>query len=202
MDEVPMASMPISRNQARPAPICKKSAPRRCAAGAAARTGANVRNSLARSWTGKRVLHQQKPPQPAKRRESPRRFPSSPPTPSRGGLWGRVTNCWATGPEEQMTPQQAKRAGYCIVSRRKPTWAARLDRKDWKEYMASTHPGGMYWVKCLGKDAADHYRRCHSKDVIEVPIAWIKALPNSHSGPVAFLPSNAELTGGASRRPG
>lgn len=89
---------------------------------------------------------------------------------------------------EQMTPQYAKRSGYCIVSRRKPTHAARIDRKDWKEYMASRHPGGMEWVIILGKDAADVYRRCYSKDVIVVPSSWIKELPNSGNGPTVFMP--------------
>lgn len=84
----------------------KKAAPRICAAGAAVRTGVNVRNSLARSWTGKRVLYQQKPPQPAKCRESPRRPPSHP-TPSRGGLWGGAP----TEIEVMKTKQPLRRFG-------------------------------------------------------------------------------------------
>ena len=95
-----------------------------------------------------------------------------------------------------ITAKQAKAAGYCITSRRAPTWATRIDRKDWREHMAAQHPGGMEWVKCLGKDAADHYRRMYSKDTIVVHSGWVKLLPNSGQGPAEFLPSNAEVTGG------
>ena len=96
---------------------------------------------------------------------------------------------------EQMTKQQAKRSGYCIVSRRKPTHAARIDRKDWKEHMASMHAGGMEWVRIMGKDAADFYRRCYSKDVIVVPSSWAKELPNSGNGPAVFVSQNNRTSG-------
>lgn len=36
-----------------------------------------------------------------------------------------------------MTPAQAAASGYCIISRKAPTWAARIDRKDWREAMAA-----------------------------------------------------------------
>lgn len=52
--------------------------------------------------------------------------------------------------------------------------------------MAGFHPSGMEWVKALGKDAADHYRRMYSKDTIVVPTGWIKILPNSRSGPTEY----------------
>jgi hypothetical protein len=84
--------------------------------------------------------------------------------------------------------KKARKAGYCIVSRKKPTLAARIDRKDWKEYMASKHPGGMDWVKFLAKDAADYYRRCYSKDIVVVPASWTKKLPNSNDGSTEFMP--------------
>ena len=93
-----------------------------------------------------------------------------------------------------ISAKQAKAAGYCITSRRAPTWATRIDRKDWREYMASQHARGMEWVKGLGKDAADHYRRCFSKDTIVVHSGWVKLLPNSGQGPTEFLPANHELT--------
>lgn len=41
---------------------------------------------------------------------------------------------------------------------------ARIDRPDWREFMASGHLGGMGWVNCLGLQAADHYRRCFTSD--------------------------------------
>jgi hypothetical protein len=82
----------------------------------------------------------------------------------------------------EITAQQAKSLGYCITSRRAPTWATRIDRKDWREHMASHHAHGMEFVKCLGKSAADHYRRIYSKDTLVVPSGWVKILPNSHDG--------------------
>ena len=85
-----------------------------------------------------------------------------------------------------ISAERAKASGYCITSRRSPVWATRIDRKDWREFMASQHPRGMEWVKCLGKDAADHYRRVYSQDTIVVPSGYVKLLPNSNSGPTEF----------------
>jgi hypothetical protein len=86
------------------------------------------------------------------------------------------------------TLEQAKAAGYCITSRAYRT-ASRLDRADWKQKLASTHVDGMAWVECLGdQSAADHYRRCLTRDQITVPSSWIKELGNSGSGPDRFLP--------------
>ena len=87
-----------------------------------------------------------------------------------------------------MTPEQAKAAGYCITSR-KHREATRIDRADWKEHMASKQPDGIAWVDSMIsiRCAADHYRRCYSKDTIVVPAAWIKKLPNSGDGPHEFL---------------
>jgi hypothetical protein len=84
-----------------------------------------------------------------------------------------------------ITAKQAKAAGYCITSRA-ATLATRIDREDWREHMADQHPQGMDWVKCLGKDAADQYRRVYSKDNITVPAGWVKLLPNSGQGPTDF----------------
>lgn len=90
----------------------------------------------------------------------------------------------------KLTLQQAIAAGYCITSRRSRL-ATRLDRRDWREYMAKQHApwdpdgDGMDWVNCLdnGSGAADHYRRCHSKDDIVVPVEWISKMKNSGQGP-------------------
>ena len=87
-----------------------------------------------------------------------------------------------------ISAKQAKAEGYCITSRRSPTWATRIDRKDWREHMAANHPSGMEWVKRLGDDASDHYRRIFSKDTIVVHSGWVKLLPNSRQGPTEFLP--------------
>ncbi len=63
-----------------------------------------------------------------------------------------------------------KGMGYRRISRTYGV-VSRIDRPDWKEHMASTHPGGMDWVNCLLQtpgQAEDHYRRCHSNDKIEL----------------------------------
>ena len=86
-----------------------------------------------------------------------------------------------------ISAKDAKKAGYCIISRKSPTWAARIDREDWREHMASQHSNGMKWVLALGDMAADHYRRCFSKDVIVVHSGFIKLLPNSGNGPTEFV---------------
>jgi hypothetical protein len=85
-----------------------------------------------------------------------------------------------------MTAKQAAAKGYAIVSRAS-CWAARIDRHDWREHLAESHPTGMKWVTALGASAADQYRRCKSRDVIVVPQGWVRLLPNSGSGPTEFV---------------
>lgn len=89
----------------------------------------------------------------------------------------------------RFTLEQARDAGYVIVSRAHRT-AARIDREDWKSFMARKHgAGGKQWVECLGdRSAADHYRRVYSRDQIPVPDSWIKELGNSGNGPECFMP--------------
>lgn len=72
------------------------------------------------------------------------------------------------------------RSGYRVVSRRHGG-LSRLDRADWQEAMARDYvrgfpgglernlPEGLAWVAALGDGAADHYRRCYSRDRITVP---------------------------------
>ena len=92
---------------------------------------------------------------------------------------------------KELTLAQARAAGSCITSRRHRL-ANRLDRRDWREYMAKRHApwdpegDGKAWVECLGDYAADHYRRCYSKDKITVPEEWVKPLGNSRDGPTEF----------------
>jgi hypothetical protein len=63
--------------------------------------------------------------------------------------------------------------GYRIVSR-KYGIIARIDRPDWKEFLAEEHAPwdieeGRDWVAALGdRRAADYYRRVYSKDTIEL----------------------------------
>lgn len=68
-------------------------------------------------------------------------------------------------------------SGYRAVSN-KHRGVSRLDRPDWLEHMAYRHvegfrgdpaanlADGMRWATGLGAGAADHYRRCHSGDMI------------------------------------
>lgn len=76
------------------------------------------------------------------------------------------------------TPQRCiKRArpltdtsGYFVVSG-KHNIVARIDRPDWREFMAKEHSpwslvDGFAWAMSAG--AADHYRRCYSQDKMEV----------------------------------
>jgi len=77
--------------------------------------------------------------------------------------------------------------GYCVTSR-KFGLISRIDREDWKEYMASKHVSGngMAWVKCLGEiGAEDHYRRCYSKDTLEIG-SRARKLPKSHETVTGF----------------
>ena len=77
------------------------------------------------------------------------------------------------------------RAGYRITSR-KYGLVSRIDREDWKEYMAEQHAPwdireGRKWVNILGdRSAADHYRRVYSKDHLELGRkALTLKIPNS-----------------------
>lgn len=80
----------------------------------------------------------------------------------------------------------SKLRGYCIVSRRFGC-ISRIDRPDWKEYMAKMHKPwsveeGLEWVECLGDiGAEDHYRRVYSKDEVELgSYSKAKKYPKSH----------------------
>ena len=73
--------------------------------------------------------------------------------------------------------------GYCVVSNRHGL-VARLDRKDWREHMAGVYPNAAAL-------SADFYRRCLSKDVLEVG-AGHRSFPNSGSGPTEYLPKEKE----------
>lgn len=69
---------------------------------------------------------------------------------------------------------------------------SRIDRPDWREHMAITHSPwsideGMAWVHCLGSGAADHYRRCHSGDVITVTEKTYRMVPQSNFDPVGYI---------------
>ena len=80
----------------------------------------------------------------------------------------------------------SKNKGYCVTSR-KFGIVSRIDRADWKIYMAKKHSPwsleeGLEWVEALGEAGAeDHYRRCYSKDSIETgSYNKVKSFPKSH----------------------
>lgn len=83
-----------------------------------------------------------------------------------------------------MTVQEIINSGYRVVSR-KHRCVARVDREDWKEFMAQKHSPwrieeGRKWVECLAGGAADFYRRVYSKDTLTVTSEDLKKIPNSN----------------------
>lgn len=83
-------------------------------------------------------------------------------------------------------------AGYCVVSR-KHRRASRIDRPDWREYMAAQHAPwdpegeGMAWVEHMGSRAGDQYRRVYSRDVLVVSAEALRLLPSSDDGLNRFM---------------
>ena len=74
---------------------------------------------------------------------------------------------------------------------------SRVDRPDWKEFMAASQApwdaergttDGMDWVRALGRNAADHYRRVYSKDKIEgVPFETFRLIPGSSGDDTGYV---------------
>ena len=81
-----------------------------------------------------------------------------------------------------------RREGYARVSN-KYGHVSRIDRPDWREHMAV---GNTAWLEALGNRAADHYRRCFSKDVLQVNPRIAQKLPPSGSGPTEYQPRDSE----------
>lgn len=82
--------------------------------------------------------------------------------------------------------------GYRRTSR-KFGHVSRVDREDWKEYMAEKHSPwskeeGLRWVECLGTGAADHYRRCYSKDTLVLTQTKALGIPCSDHDETGFIP--------------
>jgi len=86
--------------------------------------------------------------------------------------------------------ERLKKQGYRIISRKYGV-VARIDRSDWKEYMASKHCNGMDWVEVLDRlnHAEDHYRRCYSNDKIELipDRLLVEVIPNSNSERTGYI---------------
>jgi len=102
-----------------------------------------------------------------------------------------VSKLMKTTKGEWYTVEALIAKGYLVVSRR---WNAvsRIDRPDWKEYMASQHPRGMEWVNILGEQSAEtHYRRVYSKDTIEFEENYghilIKGVPKSNDRVTGYI---------------
>jgi hypothetical protein len=74
---------------------------------------------------------------------------------------------------------------YCIVSR--------VDREDWKEYMAHRHAPwdfdeGMRLVNMIGNaNAAGYYRRAISSDTLTVDNEVYKLMKSSNGDPTGFI---------------
>lgn len=85
-----------------------------------------------------------------------------------------------------------RRAGYCITSH-KHRHVSRIDRPDWREYLAVQHAPwdpegeGMAWVTHMGARAGDQYRRVHSRDSLVVSEETVRLLQSSEGGPDWFM---------------
>lgn len=94
------------------------------------------------------------------------------------------------------TAEDLIRRGYRRVSN-KYRIVSRIDRPDWREFMAKEHApwdpqgDGMGWVFLLGRQAGsaeDHYRSVYSKDNIEnIPNEIFKQIPGSGYDPVGYV---------------
>jgi len=81
--------------------------------------------------------------------------------------------------------------GYRVTSR-KHRQVTRVDRPDWRDYMAVRHApwdieDGLEWVECLGRGAADQYRRVYSKDTLVVSKAALSHIGSSNHDPVGYV---------------
>lgn len=85
---------------------------------------------------------------------------------------------------------------YAVTSRK---WGlvARIDRPDWREFMAKQHAPwdpegeGMDWVQSLdlhGHSAADFYRCVYSQDKFSIPVHLTKYVVKSSPGPKEYIP--------------
>lgn len=80
--------------------------------------------------------------------------------------------------------------GYRRVSKRFGI-LARIDREDWREFMAQKHAPwdpageGMGWASSDGME--DFYRRVHSKDTRTVSSAIARLVPTSTHDPIGFV---------------
>lgn len=70
--------------------------------------------------------------------------------------------------------------GYRRISN-KYGMVARIDRPDWIEVLPAN------FKRNANANAADYYRRCVSKDVLELPTSVAMMVPNSDNDAVGFV---------------
>lgn len=91
-----------------------------------------------------------------------------------------------------LTAKQLTEQGYRRVSNRYGH-VARIDRPDWKEFMASK---GYYTTPQNKGSIADQYRRCYSRDRLTVPVEVAAYVPSSCEHHVAYVPKLGENLAG------
>lgn len=69
---------------------------------------------------------------------------------------------------------------------------SRIDRSDWKEYMAKKHSPwnieqGMEWVEALGVGAPDYYRRVYGEDKVILNPSLYKLIKGSNHDPIGYI---------------
>lgn len=75
---------------------------------------------------------------------------------------------------------------------------SRIDRPDWFMYMATKHAPwdptgeGVQWAAGLGMYAKDYYRRCLSKDKLELPHHIFTLIPASGSSDAGYKPKKED----------
>jgi len=79
------------------------------------------------------------------------------------------------------TAKKLRRHGYRVTSR-KYCMASRVDRADWRDRVA------YIWDDA---QAADQYRRVHSKDRITIPQAYIKEIGSSCGSRIGYVDKDA-----------
>jgi hypothetical protein len=85
------------------------------------------------------------------------------------------------------TAEALTKQGYRRISNNH-LLVSRVDCLDWKQRMANSHPRGMAWVEVLGNSAADHYRRCFSKDIRNVSRDVLRRIPGSGFDTTGYIP--------------
>ena len=90
-------------------------------------------------------------------------------------------------------PKQLAAAGYRRISR-KFGMLARVDRVDWLTFLSKeltfTAKDAAAWFEREQHNRgswADYYRRVHSKDKIEIPVAIALKVPASCHDPIGFI---------------